>query len=114
MGETIRHETILTVIAQLRKLAGVVMIIHVKEVAVTYRRTRFEYGRFIGSGVASGGSSLRYRIQLRNCWRAMKNCCESGLERGREDVRDVKSRFTRRGVDAWRADWNPASPSPCS
>ena len=109
MLDTSTRKTLLTVVAQLRKLTGVVMIIHVREMAGTFRRTRFEYGLVIGSDVASVGSALRYRIQDRNCWRAMKRRRETGLERARKETQDVKSRFTRRGVDAWRGDWNPAS-----
>ena len=54
MGDRWTRSSVLTIVAQLRKLAGFVMIIHVKcSFALTFRRTRFEYGLVIWSVVAS-------------------------------------------------------------
>jgi hypothetical protein len=64
MSQYLRHERVrlntsalskmlLTIIAQLRKPAGIIMLIHVRKASEYFRRTRLEYGLVIWSRIAS-------------------------------------------------------------
>ena len=61
-----------TFVGQLGKLIRIVMVIHVRKVAVGFRRTRLEYGLVIWCVFALKRLERCYRMPVMNCKRAMK------------------------------------------